>query len=165
MAATKPPTPPAFSFRTTGDRTEIRSRPRKLRAQVQTLWERYRKLLAEALSHQAAIRNRPQTSAWDRRKVQVLCESGLPRSVAESLIAQDYDVSWPRTWSGFGTQGRKDGCDRLDASFDPLEQGVAFIPASALVTSFGRASVLCLRNVRHSHDGFACGVSSRHLIL
>jgi predicted Zn finger-like uncharacterized protein len=88
------------------------------------------KLLAEALSqsngHTGASRKRP---AWDRRKVLVCASPAYREAIAESLITQDYDVFVAENMvQGLGRM-REERMDViiLDASFDPLEQGVAFI--------------------------------------
>jgi ActR/RegA family two-component response regulator len=88
------------------------------------------KLLAEALNQSTgqsgASRKRP---AWDRRKVLVCASPAYREAIAESLIAQDYDVFVAENMvQGLGRM-REERMDVivLDASFDPLEQGVAFI--------------------------------------
>src|SRR6476620_3261939 len=88
------------------------------------------KLLAEALSHSSGhtgtARKRP---AWDRRKVLVCASPAYREAIAESLIAQEYDVFVAENMvQGLGRM-REERMDVivLDASFDPLEQGVAFI--------------------------------------
>lgn len=88
------------------------------------------KLLAEALSqssgHTGIARKRP---AWDRRKVLVCASPAYREAIAESLIAQEYDVFVAENMvQGLGRM-REERMDVivLDASFDPLEQGVAFI--------------------------------------
>jgi len=88
------------------------------------------KLLAEALSHSSGhtgiARKRP---AWDRRKVLVCASPAYREAIAESLIAQEYDVFAAENMvQGLGRM-REERMDVivLDASFDPLEQGVAFI--------------------------------------
>jgi hypothetical protein len=88
------------------------------------------KLLAEALSHSSghtgSTRKRP---AWDRRKVLVCASPAYREAIAESLITQDYDVFVAENMvQGLGRM-REERMDVivLDASFDPLEQGVAFI--------------------------------------
>jgi hypothetical protein len=88
------------------------------------------KLLAEALSHSSGhtgtARKRP---AWDRRKVLVCASPAYREAIAESLIIQDYDVFVAENMvQGLGRM-REERMDVivLDASFDPLEQGVAFI--------------------------------------
>jgi DNA-binding response OmpR family regulator len=88
------------------------------------------KLLAEALRHSnghtGTARKRP---AWDRRKVLVCASPAYREAIAESLITQDYDVFVAENMvQGLGRM-REEKMDVivLDASFDPLEQGVAFI--------------------------------------
>ena len=87
------------------------------------------KLLAEALnhsgSHSGASRKRP---AWDRRKVLVCASPAYRDTIAESL-AEEYEVFVAEnTAQGLGRM-REERMDVivLDANFDPLEQGVAFI--------------------------------------
>lgn len=88
------------------------------------------KLLAEALNHSSGhtgtSRKRP---AWDRRKVLVCASPAYREAIAESLVSQDYDVFVAENMvQGLGRM-REERMDVivLDASFDPLEQGVAFI--------------------------------------
>ena len=88
------------------------------------------KLLAEALNHSAAhsstSRKRP---AWDRRKVLICASPAYREAIAESLAASEYDVFVADNMAqGLGRM-REERMDVivLDANFDPLEQGVAFI--------------------------------------
>lgn len=88
------------------------------------------KLLAEALQHSdrhaGASRKRP---AWDRRKVLVCASPAYRETIAESLVAHDYDVFIADNMAqGLGRM-REERMDvvLLDANFDPVEQGVAFI--------------------------------------
>lgn len=88
------------------------------------------KLLAEALQHSGpqagAGRKRP---AWDRRKVLVCASPAYREAIAESLASQEYEVFVADNMAqGLGRM-REERMDVivLDASFDPLEQGVAFI--------------------------------------
>src|ERR1051326_1361764 len=67
--------------------------------------------------------------AWDRRKALVCTSPAYREAIAELLLQNDYDV--------FVTENMAEGLGRmreermdvviLDANFDPLEQGVAFI--------------------------------------
>jgi predicted Zn finger-like uncharacterized protein len=89
------------------------------------------KILAEALrqtDNGSGNRGRKRP-AWDRRKV-LLCASPAYREViAHSLADQDYEVFVAEnTAQGLGRM-REERMDViiLDANFDPLEQGVAFI--------------------------------------
>jgi ActR/RegA family two-component response regulator len=88
------------------------------------------KLLAEALNQSTGnagtSRKRP---AWDRRKVLVCASPAYREAIAESLTTQDYDVFMAENMAqGLGRM-REERMDViiLDANFDPLEQGVAFI--------------------------------------
>ncbi len=90
------------------------------------------KLLADALRHSGGPkgtgrgRTRP---AWDRRKVLVCASPAYRESIARSLAEQDYDVFVAENMvQGLGRM-REEHMDViiLDANFDPLEQGVAFI--------------------------------------
>jgi predicted Zn finger-like uncharacterized protein len=88
------------------------------------------KLLAEALNHSngpaGTSRKRP---AWDRRKVLVCASPAYREAIAESLATNDYEVFVAENMvQGLGRM-REERMDVivLDASFDPLEQGVAFI--------------------------------------
>ena len=90
------------------------------------------KLLAEALRHAdtgAGSNRGRKRAAWDRRKVLVCASPAYREAIAQSLAEADYEV--------FVAEGMAQGLGRmreeqmdivvLDADFDPLEQGVAFI--------------------------------------
>jgi ActR/RegA family two-component response regulator len=90
------------------------------------------KLLAEAMRQTDAVvapsrgRIRP---AWDRRKVLVCASPAYREVIARPLATQDYDVFVAENMAqGLGRM-REERMDVviLDANFDPLEQGVAFI--------------------------------------
>ena len=88
------------------------------------------KLLADALmhsgSHTRSSRKRP---AWDRRKVLVCASPAYREAIAESLATSDYEVFVAENMAqGLGRM-REERMDViiLDANFDPLEQGLAFI--------------------------------------
>ncbi len=88
------------------------------------------KLLAEALrqtdSRPSVGRNRP---AWDRRKALVCGSPAYRETIAESLTKHGYDVFVAENMAqGLGRM-REERMDVivLDANFDPVEQGVAFI--------------------------------------
>ena len=88
------------------------------------------KLLAEALQHSdrhaGASRKRP---AWDRRKALVCASPAYRETIAESLVEHGYEVFIAEnTAQGLGRM-REERMDVvvLDANFDPVEQGVAFI--------------------------------------
>jgi ActR/RegA family two-component response regulator len=90
------------------------------------------KLLAEAMRQSEGVvavgrgRSRP---AWDRRKVLICASPAYREVIARPLAMQDYDVFVAdNTAQGLGRM-REERMDIviLDANFDPLEQGVAFI--------------------------------------
>lgn len=90
------------------------------------------KLLAEAMRQSDGVvaagrgRSRP---AWDRRKVLVCASPAYREVIARPLAASDYDVFIADNMAqGLGRM-REERMDIviLDANFDPLEQGVAFI--------------------------------------
>jgi len=90
------------------------------------------KLLAEAMRQSDAVaapgrgRIRP---AWDRRKVLVCASPAYREVIARPLATQDYEVFVAENMAqGLGRM-REERMDViiLDANFDPLEQGVAFI--------------------------------------
>jgi predicted Zn finger-like uncharacterized protein len=88
------------------------------------------KLLAEALRH---TDSRPSTGrsrpAWDRRKALVCSSPAYREVIAESLAKHGYDVFVADNMAqGLGRM-REERMDVivLDANFDPVEQGVAFI--------------------------------------
>jgi ActR/RegA family two-component response regulator len=88
------------------------------------------RLLVEALNHStvhaSTSRKRP---AWDRRKALVCASPAYREAIAESLATHDYEVFVAHNIiQGLGRM-REERMDVvvLDANFDPLEQGVAFI--------------------------------------
>lgn len=88
------------------------------------------KLLAEALQHSdrhaGASRKRP---VWDRRKALVCASPAYRETIAESLVDHGYEVFIAENMAqGLGRM-REERMDVvvLDANFDPVEQGVAFI--------------------------------------
>lgn len=90
------------------------------------------KLLAEAMRQSDAVvapgrgRTRP---AWDRRKVLVCASPAYREVIAKPLATQDYDVFVAENMAQGSGRMREERMDViiLDANFDPLEQGVAFI--------------------------------------
>ncbi|HXJ38842.1 MAG TPA: zinc-ribbon domain-containing protein [Bryobacteraceae bacterium] len=90
------------------------------------------KLLADALRHaggQTTVSRGRTRPAWDRRKVLVCASPAYRELIARSLAQQEYDVFVAEnTVQGLGRM-REERMDVivLDANFDPLEQGVAFI--------------------------------------
>lgn len=90
------------------------------------------KLLADAMRHSdgasAPGRGRIRPS-WDRRKVLVCASPAYREVIARPLAEQNYDVFVAENMAqGLGRM-REEKMDIvvLDANFDPLEQGVAFI--------------------------------------
>lgn len=90
------------------------------------------KLMADAMRQSdgmvAANRGRIRP-AWDRRKVLVCASPAYREVIARPLAEQDYDVFVAENMAqGLGRM-REERMDIviLDANFDPLEQGVAFI--------------------------------------
>ena len=90
------------------------------------------KLLADAMRQSDGVssvgrgRTRP---AWDRRKVLVCASPAYREVIARPLADRDYDVFVAENMAqGLGRM-REERMDIiiLDANFDPLEQGVAFI--------------------------------------
>ena len=86
------------------------------------------KLLAAALQPHpdGANHKRPK---WDRRKALVCASPAYRETIAESLANNEYDVFVASTMvEGLGRM-REEKMDVivLDANFDPVEQGVAFI--------------------------------------
>ncbi|HMJ26276.1 MAG TPA: zinc-ribbon domain-containing protein [Pyrinomonadaceae bacterium] len=91
------------------------------------------KLLADAMRQSggvAAVHGRDRTRpAWDRRKLLVCVSPAYREVIARPLAAQDYDVFVADNMAqGLGRM-REERMDIviLDANFDPLEQGVAFM--------------------------------------
>jgi len=90
----------------------------------------FARVLAEALNrsggHSASSRIRP---AWDRRKALVCASAAYRDVIAASLAKHEYEVFVAENMAqGLGRM-REEPMDVivLDANFDPLEQGVAFI--------------------------------------
>jgi ActR/RegA family two-component response regulator len=90
----------------------------------------FAKLLAAALDQthrqDTTGRKRPR---WDRRKVLVCASPAYRETVAELLVANEYEVFVASNMAeGLGRM-REEKMDIvvLDANFDPVEQGVAFI--------------------------------------
>jgi predicted Zn finger-like uncharacterized protein len=88
------------------------------------------RLLAAALEQsprsEATIHKRPK---WDRRKALVCASPAYREALAESLVSNEYDVYIAANMAeGLGRM-REERMDVivLDANFDPVEQGVAFI--------------------------------------
>jgi predicted Zn finger-like uncharacterized protein len=90
------------------------------------------KLLADAMRQTdgvaAAGRGRVRAS-WDRRKVLVCASPAYREVIARPLAAQGYDVFVAENMAQALGRMREERMDIviLDANFDPLEQGVAFI--------------------------------------
>ena len=88
------------------------------------------KLLAEALNQSSGPAGTSRKrAAWDRRKVLVCVSPAYREAIAESLATNDYEVFVAENMvQGLGRM-REERMDVvvLDANFDPLEQGVAFI--------------------------------------
>ena len=89
------------------------------------------KILAEALrqtDNGSGNRGRKRP-VWDRRKVLVCASPAYREVIAQSLANQDYEVFVAENMAqGLGRM-REERMDIivLDANFDPLEQGVAFV--------------------------------------
>ena len=90
------------------------------------------RVLAQALrsAESGSVSGRgKKRAAWDRRKVLVCTSPAYREAIAQLLVEQDYDVFMAENMAeGLGRM-REDRMDVviLDANFDPLEQGVAFI--------------------------------------
>jgi len=90
------------------------------------------KLLAEAMHHadtgstRSRGRKRP---AWDRRKVLVCSSPAYREAIAQSLAGNDYEVFVAENMEQALGRMREERMDIvvLDANFDPVEQGVAFV--------------------------------------
>ncbi len=108
------------------------------------------KLLAAAL-HQADTgttrsrgRKRP---AWDRRKVLVCSSPAYREAIAISLTDCDYEVFVAENTAQALGRMREDRMDVviLDANFDPVEQGVAFVTREVrLMRSTERRRLFCV---------------------
>jgi CheY-like chemotaxis protein len=91
--------------------------------------EEIARLLAAVLNpspHDKGGRKRPK---WDRRKVLVCASPAYREAIAEALVSQEYDVFVAANMAeGLGRM-REERMDViiLDANFDPVEQGVAFM--------------------------------------
>jgi CheY-like chemotaxis protein len=90
------------------------------------------KLLAEALRHadSGSTGNRGRKRpAWDRRKALVCTAPEHRETVARSLSGNEYEVFVAENMAQALGRMREERMDIviLDANFDPLEQGVAFV--------------------------------------
>jgi hypothetical protein len=90
------------------------------------------KLLAAALSHAdtASTRSRGRKRpAWDRRKILVCASPGYRDAMALSVANLDYEVFVAENSAQALGRMREERMDIviLDANFDPVEQGVAFV--------------------------------------
>jgi predicted Zn finger-like uncharacterized protein len=88
------------------------------------------KLLASALHQADTHPNRAlKRPAWDRRKVLVCASPAYREAIAISLTDCDYEVFVAENTSQALGRMREDRMDIviLDANFDPVEQGVAFV--------------------------------------
>src|ERR1051325_4385759 len=88
------------------------------------------KLLAAALRQTAGTKSTPATASAPWRRKALVCASAAYReAIAETLAQHNYDVFLAENMAqGLGRM-REERMDIviLDANFDPLEQGVAFI--------------------------------------
>jgi len=88
------------------------------------------KLLAAALQHSdrrdSAAGKRP---SWDKRKALVCASPAYRETIAESLADNNYEVFVAENLAQAQGRMREERMDVLvlDADFDPVEQGVAFI--------------------------------------
>ena len=90
------------------------------------------KLLAAALHHAGTgsdRRGERKRPAWDRRKVLVCASPAYREAIAISLADCDYEVFVAENTPQALGRMREDRMDIviLDANFDPVEQGVAFV--------------------------------------
>jgi ActR/RegA family two-component response regulator len=90
------------------------------------------KLLAAALSHSdtSSIRSRGRKRpAWDRRKILVCASPAYRDAIARSVANLDYEVFVAENSAQALGRMREERMDIviLDANFDPVEQGVAFV--------------------------------------
>src|SRR6266404_152199 len=90
------------------------------------------KLLAEALRHadsgSAGNRGRKRP-AWDRRKALVCASPAYRETIARSLSGNEYEIFVAENMAQALGRMREERMDIviLDANFDPLDQGVAFV--------------------------------------
>jgi CheY-like chemotaxis protein len=90
------------------------------------------KLLAEALRHadsgSTSTRGRKRP-AWDRRKALVCVSPASRETIARSLSSNEYEVFVAENMAQALGRMREECMDIviLDANFDPVEQGVAFV--------------------------------------
>ena len=90
----------------------------------------FAKMLAAALAHSpqqdSKGRKRPK---WDRRKALVCVSPAYRETVAESLASNEYEVFVAANMAEALGRMREERMDVivLDANFDPVEQGVAFV--------------------------------------
>jgi predicted Zn finger-like uncharacterized protein len=87
------------------------------------------KLLAAALQHPGARENSVGKSPWEQRKALVCASPAYRETIAELLSNNNYDVFVADNMEQALGRMREERMDvlLLDADFDPVEQGVAFI--------------------------------------
>jgi len=90
------------------------------------------KLLAAALRHADTATSRSRgrkRPAWDRRKVLVCASPAYREAIASSVADRDYEVFVAENAAQALGRMREERMDVviLDANFDPVEQGVAFV--------------------------------------
>ena len=90
------------------------------------------KLLAAALSHADTTSTRSRgrkRPAWDRRKILVCASPAYREAIARSVANLDYEVFVAENSAQALGRMRQERMDIviLDANFDPVEQGVAFV--------------------------------------
>ena len=89
------------------------------------------KLLAEALRHadSGSTKRGRKRPAWDRRKALICTSPAYRETIAHSLSSNDYEVFVAENMAQALGRMREERMDIiiLDANFDPLEQGVAFV--------------------------------------
>lgn len=90
----------------------------------------FAKMLATALQHSprdnGTSRKRPK---WDRRKALVCASPAYRETIAELLATNEYEVFVAASMAEALGRMREESMDVivLDANFDPVEQGVAFV--------------------------------------
>ena len=92
----------------------------------------FAKVLADLLREQDPIATKtsvPKRPAWDRRKALVCTDSAQRKAIAEGLATLDFEVYVADNTAEALGRMREDRMDVLvlEASFDPVEQGFAFV--------------------------------------
>ena len=131
----------------------------------------FARLLAEALSHaNSPTGSSRKRAAWDRRKALVCASPAYGEAIAESLAARDYEVFVAENMVQALGRMREERMDVivLDANFDPLEQGFAFITREVRLlrpSERRRLFLVCLTSDVRTMDPHAAFLQNVNLVV